>query len=216
VSVLPAHLVARWLLLEDVLDHTPAPARLSSLRLDDDGVPYVSDHATEPSVFDGGMVPREQGAAALTEADPRSTAISIPRAMSLSRLRQLAACKRAASSRRPHGAVRFRLTAVTTLRSCVHPALLRNATATMTPTRAAHNPEVAGSNPAPATEKALETGPFLYPGGRAPSVSASAAAGLLRPSSTWRNLNLRARLRGGRTRRADAREMAAALAGLLR
>src|SRR5215217_5490248 len=27
--------------------------------------------------------------------------------------------------------------------------------------RRAHNPEVAGSNPAPATEKAPETGPFL-------------------------------------------------------
>jgi hypothetical protein len=30
VAVLPAHLVARWLLLEDVLDHTPG--RVSSLR----------------------------------------------------------------------------------------------------------------------------------------------------------------------------------------
>lgn len=28
--------------------------------------------------------------------------------------------------------------------------------------RQAHNPEVAGSNPAPATKKALVTGPFLF------------------------------------------------------
>jgi hypothetical protein len=28
--------------------------------------------------------------------------------------------------------------------------------------RMAHNPEVAGSNPAPATGKALETGPFCF------------------------------------------------------
>jgi len=71
MAVLPAHLVARWLLLEDVLDYTPAPARVSSLRLDDDGVPFVSDHASEPSAFDRGMVPREQAAAASTEAPIR-------------------------------------------------------------------------------------------------------------------------------------------------
>ncbi len=32
----------------------------------------------------------------------------------------------------------------------------------MTSSQPAHNPEVAGSNPAPATEKALETGPFCF------------------------------------------------------
>jgi hypothetical protein len=51
VAVLPAHLVARWPSLEHFLDYTPAPARGGSLRLDDDGVPYLSDHAKEPSAF---------------------------------------------------------------------------------------------------------------------------------------------------------------------
>jgi hypothetical protein len=79
MAVLPAHLIARWLLLEHVLDYTPAPGRVSSLRLDDDGVPHVSDHASEPSAFDRGAVLREQGARRIDRgADPCSTAIPTP------------------------------------------------------------------------------------------------------------------------------------------
>jgi hypothetical protein len=45
VAVFTTHLVARRVLLEHHLDHTPAAGRACSLRLDDDSVPDVSDHA---------------------------------------------------------------------------------------------------------------------------------------------------------------------------
>jgi hypothetical protein len=78
VPVLPAHLVARRLLLDDFLNYTPAPARMSSLRLDDDGVPYVSDHAREPSAFDRGAVLREEEPAASAEPPIRAKPLPPP------------------------------------------------------------------------------------------------------------------------------------------
>ena len=42
-------------------------------------------------------------------------------------------------------------------------AFQRNTAERVYQSEAAHNPEVAGSNPAPATGKAPETGPFSFP-----------------------------------------------------
>jgi hypothetical protein len=57
----------------------------------------------------------------------------------------------------------FRLRATGEARSRLEPALRRNAAARLPSLEAADNPEVAGSNPAPATEEAPETGLFRAP-----------------------------------------------------
>ena len=56
----------------------------------------------------------------------------------------------------------FRLNTAAGCQSCSETALRRNTTERVYRVEAAHNPEVAGSNPAPATGKAPETGPFAY------------------------------------------------------
>jgi hypothetical protein len=58
----------------------------------------------------------------------------------------------------------FRLNATALGQSGLEPAFRRNTAARVYTSEAAHNPEVAGSNPAPATGKAPETGPFLFTG----------------------------------------------------
>src|SRR5829696_6248194 len=55
----------------------------------------------------------------------------------------------------------FRLNTASGCQSCSETALRRNTTERVYRVEAAHNPQVAGSNPAPATGKAPETGPFL-------------------------------------------------------
>jgi hypothetical protein len=51
--------------------------------------------------------------------------------------------------------------------------------------RRSHNPEVAGSNPAPATGKAPETGPFCFSAGEAPLKLLPNFCGRLRVGSSW-------------------------------
>jgi len=61
-----------------------------------------------------------------------------------------------------HGDVTvFRLNATVEGESCSQIAFRRNTAERVYTIEAAHNPEVAGSNPAPLLGKALETGPFL-------------------------------------------------------
>jgi hypothetical protein len=55
----------------------------------------------------------------------------------------------------------FHLNAAAEGRSGLEAAFRRNTAERVYLIEAAHNPEVAGSNPAPATEKAPETGPLL-------------------------------------------------------
>jgi hypothetical protein len=55
----------------------------------------------------------------------------------------------------------FRLNAAVVGESGFEPALGRNTAERVYATEAAHNPEVAGSNPAPATEKAPQGGAFV-------------------------------------------------------
>jgi hypothetical protein len=56
----------------------------------------------------------------------------------------------------------FRLNATDEAESRLKPAMRRNATVRIGSLEAAHDPEVAGSSPAPLLEKALATGPFAY------------------------------------------------------
>jgi broad specificity phosphatase PhoE len=51
VAVLPVHLVARRLLLQHLLDHTPPASRVGSLRLDHNGVTDLPDHGSETSAW---------------------------------------------------------------------------------------------------------------------------------------------------------------------
>jgi hypothetical protein len=55
----------------------------------------------------------------------------------------------------------FRVDATAVVDSGLEAAFRRNTAERVHRIEAAHNPEVAGSNPAPATGKALETGPFF-------------------------------------------------------
>jgi hypothetical protein len=56
----------------------------------------------------------------------------------------------------------FRLNAAVVGKSCSRPAFRRNTAEHVYTIEAAHNPEVAGSNPAPATGKARSRGSFTF------------------------------------------------------
>src|SRR5512132_3218755 len=59
----------------------------------------------------------------------------------------------------------FRVHARSRPKTGPEPAFRRNTAAPVYRSDAAHHPQVAGSNPAPATEKAPETGPFRFGSG---------------------------------------------------
>ena len=70
------------------------------------------------------------------------------------------ACKRSASIGVPQRCHRVPPKCTVAAETGSEPAFRRNMAACVYTIEAAHNPEVAGSNPAPATGKAPETGPF--------------------------------------------------------
>jgi hypothetical protein len=74
----------------------------------------------------------------------------------------------------------FRLNARSLPKTGSEPAFRRNTAACVCTIEAAHNPEVAGSNPVPATQEAPETGPFCVPttrsAGAPPGVEVGARA----------------------------------------
>jgi hypothetical protein len=72
----------------------------------------------------------------------------------------VSSCKRFASIGLPQGCHLFRVNAARARDFGSEPAFQRNTAERMYIFEAAHNPEVAGSNAAPATRKALETEPF--------------------------------------------------------
>src|SRR5262249_42283296 len=82
----------------------------------------------------------------------------------------------------------FRLNARARLKTRSEPAFRRNTTEPVYRTEPAHNPEVAGSNPAPATDKGAERRLCLYASGLGPP-SPSPAPGARRRASarsaTW-------------------------------
>src|SRR5215813_13204638 len=71
-------------------------------------------------------------------------------------------CKRSASIRLPRGCHCTPLNARRLPETRSESAFRRNRAECVYVTEAAHNPEVAASNPAPVLSKALETGPFLW------------------------------------------------------
>jgi hypothetical protein len=72
-------------------------------------------------------------------------------------------CKRSASIELPPNATVFRLNARRRPKTGSEPAFRRNEAEHLYTTEAAHNPEVAGSSPAPATAKGAGNGAFRFP-----------------------------------------------------